>query len=159
MHYLIDGYNLFFRIATEIDPLEKNRTLIIAFINQHIAKTRLTVTVIFDSQTEHASLFPSRHSLSSLEVVYSPKNQTADDYILEYLEARKHPQQFTVITSDKALANKARELHAKTLSIEKFISWLEKKELTIPHETKQEKETKAEFKRLLDIFEKKLGEK
>jgi len=66
-------------------------------------------------------------SHQNLEVIYSPINTTADDYIIEFLEIKKQPKIWTLITHDRELKRRAKSLGAKTLDINSFLENLFKK--------------------------------
>ena len=161
MHYIIDGYNLFFWKEKAPASIEKKRNDFIHALNQRIEKERLKATLIFDSHKILAPFFPSAYKLSSVEVIFSPQGLTADDYILEYFKIQKHPQNVIIVTSDLELSQKARRLGAKTITIESFLKILlkrERKRAKKEDEEKQITETADQFERLLKIFEKKLKE-
>jgi len=159
MRYLIDGYNLFFKIHQNVLPLQKKRENFLEDLDREIDALNMHATLIFDSNQEHADIFPSSKKLEALEVVFSPKNLSADSYILELLTWDSHL--ITLITSDRELALKATHLGVRTQSIEDFIALLlrrrSKKEPKIEDKPKL-RESDVNLERLLKIFEKKLSE-
>lgn len=155
MDYIIDGYNLFFNISKEIDPLEENREKFIKTLNDKIQKRNLVVLIVFDSTYGEAHFFPPKKILSALEVVFSPRGLSADQYILEWISFQESPKQITLITSDKKLAQKASYMGVKLQTIKEFLYFLTRKERKNPSEKKEEKETKEEKERLLKAFMKK----
>lgn len=86
-----------------------------------------------------------------LIVAYTPKGQSADDYILEQIAGKK---QVTVVTNDRGLILHAKSLGAKVLSNSQFIQWIEKKKKQ--KKIEEPKETRYNFERLLKIFEERL---
>ena len=158
MQYIIDGYNFFFKIIHDIHPLEETREEFIRALNGEIRIHRFSVTIIFDSHQAHADIFPSKATLDAIDVVFSPQNLTADCYILEYLGWQKSPGNFTIVTSDRPLAKKAKELGGKTLSVQGFLHLLTRKKKKEKGEKKQLIETDANFQRLLKAFEEKLND-
>ncbi|MBI3211193.1 MAG: NYN domain-containing protein [Simkania negevensis] len=155
MDYIIDGYNLFFNIAKEIDPLEENREEFIKTLNDEIQKRSLSVLIVFDSSYGKAYSFPPKKILSALEVVFSPRDLSADQYILEWISFQESPKQITLITSDKKLSQKASYMGVKLQTIKEFLYFLARKERKNSSEKKEEKETKEEKERLLKAFMKK----
>lgn len=163
MRYLIDGYNLLFRIAKPGRALEKKREALIGELNQVISDFKLKATVVFDGS--HPGLSHAmRHHFDALEIIYTYQNLSADEYIIEEVNSARRPEEIIVITSDRGLAQTCKNLGAKVQSIEAFISSLKKK--TVKKKKKQKearpeaafKDSNAEITRLLMIFEKKLQE-
>lgn len=159
MHYFVDGYNFLFFLYEEVDPLRKKREEVIERLQQTLILLNLNISIVFDSHHRKDNFFPSRASLSKLEIIYTVSKQTADQYILEALEFQKYNSQETVVTSDKFLARQAKDLGAKVLPISSFVKWVTKKyEEKAAEEIKQSQECSQEFQRLLEAFEKKLFE-
>ena len=130
MHYIIDAYNLFFRLEEKITPLEEKREEFVQSFIKEMEHCQLSATLIFDSGFTHRGLFPSTKSVNRLQITFSPHGISADDYILECLKIRKTSLNTTIVTSDRDLAKKARDLGAKTLSIEEFMKKLQSKKNT-----------------------------
>ncbi|WP_420421758.1 NYN domain-containing protein [Simkania sp.] len=158
MNYVIDGYNLFFHIEDEANPLEKKRELFIAALHDALAELHLHATLIFDSHQSHAAVFPTKKDLVALEIIFSPEGFSADEYILERLRAEKKPQLQIVVTSDRELIRHAKHLGAKTKTIESFFEMLAHRHAkkSPKKEEKMHKESSHHFDRLLEAFEKKL---
>ncbi|MBS0605936.1 MAG: NYN domain-containing protein [Parachlamydiales bacterium] len=163
MRYLIDGYNLLFRIAKPGRALEKKREALIAELNQVIADFKLKATVVFDGSHPGIS-HAMRHHFDALEIIYTYQNLSADEYIIEEVNSARRPEEIIVITSDRGLALTCKNLGAKTQTIEAFISSLKKKTVKKKKRQKESrpetafKDSNAEINRLLEIFEKKLNE-
>ncbi len=157
MRYLIDGYNLFFKLEEEILPLEEKREEFITLLDQVVGNLRLNVLLIFDSHYQNAENFASKRKLTHLEVSFSPKNLSADQYILELLEW--DAKNTTLVTSDRELGRKGIYLGAKEMSIEAFVAFIIREENKKTPKGKPEmSETNANLKRLLTEFEKRLDE-
>ena len=158
MNYVIDGYNLFFRLQTEVNPLKKKRENFIEALNEALESLHLHATLIFDSHQSHASIFPTKRNLKALEIVFSPEGLSADEYILERLTTERRASDQIIVTSDRELAGRAKHLGAKTKTIEAFFEMLLKREAkkTPEKEEKLETESSHNFERLLKAFEKKL---
>lgn len=157
--YIIDGYNLFFYLKEETNPFEKTRENFIEALNELFTSLRLHAVLIFDSHQDFASTFPRKKPLEALEIIFSPKNLNADQYILEYLSAETHPEQKIIVTSDRELANRVKELGAKTKTTETFFKMLlrwKAKKTSRQKEKKMQTESSYDFNRLLQAFEKQL---
>jgi uncharacterized protein len=144
MHYLIDGYNMLFRLLQDgEEELQGKRESFIYDLNKKISIIKLNVSIVFDSAFQMGER--SRSHYAALEILYSAEGETADDYILDELKNTLHPENETVVTSDKKLAWKVRNRSAHTVSVEEFILWLNrsykkklrqfKKEIQLPSST------------------------
>ncbi len=153
MHYVIDGYNLIFSIIESKESLQVLRKKIIRALQRLFAKKKLSGTLVFDGthqRDEESGLsYPS-----PLIVAYAPKGQSADEYIVEWLERAASPKQTVVVTNDRGLARHAKAAGAKIQGTREFIQWLKKrKKIT---SVKEPKETKQNINRLLKVFEERL---
>lgn len=122
MHYYIDGYNMLFRMRSQRKALQHQRQSIVYELNQKIDVIKLDVAIIFDATYQEGE--HSRYHFDKLEIHFTEKGQTADEYILNELRTCFHPQKETVVTSDKLLARLSRQEFAQTQSVEDFVSWL-----------------------------------
>jgi len=155
LYYLIDGYNFLFSLLDSKQSLSSQREKIILFIQEKFAYLHLKGSLIFDGarrRDEESGLsYPS-----PLEVVYTPKGQTADAYILEKLEVSKKKEQFTVVTNDRGLIANCRPLGARIISNTHLLIWLEKKKKNQQKTKDKMIDTKYNIDRLLKAFEEKL---
>jgi len=138
--------------------LEEKRTSIIQALNEALTSFKSEVSIVFDSSQQIRDYAQSAE-LFSLEVIYAPRGQTADEYIIELVQLSKNPKIKTVVTSDSGLARQCEHLGAKVLSTEDFIAFVLKKMKKKPSSKKEYKESPAEIERLLEIFEKKAKKK
>ncbi len=157
--YFIDGYNFLFRTSGKESSLEKKRHALLELLNEELVPLHLNVSIVFDG-SDPIRRYAQSGQFDSLEVIYTSHAQSADQYLIERIEQAKHPTHYIVVTSDRALAQSCRALGARTLTIEAFLQFVEKRQ-----EKLQNKEMKASFrissremKRLLEIFERKLKE-
>ncbi|NGX37527.1 MAG: hypothetical protein K1000chlam2_00683 [Chlamydiae bacterium] len=156
MYFLIDGYNFLFRLHGEQgQSLEKRRVSLIETLNQELSAFKGNISVIFDS-SEQIRDFAQSAKLKNLEVIYAPKGQTADAYIIELAEQNRSPKMLTVVTSDGGLARQCQHIGTQTVSIEEFITFVMKKRKKIPKDKPAYKESTAEMERLMKIFEERL---
>lgn len=179
MHYYIDGYNLMFRVVRAGDDLQSQRIKIIKDLNAKVHLLQIEATIVFDAQYQLGET--SRTHFKDLEIFFTAEGETADEYILRHIKGVSHPENCTVVTSDKRLAWAVRRRLAKTESVEEFLGWLnkrffnkirhlkEKEELKPPkalHLPKKPVKRKKEIKEdpedrlhyYLKIFEEKMGE-
>jgi predicted RNA-binding protein with PIN domain len=159
MHYLVDAYNLLFRSLKKRGPLEKIRQKLIAELNEAISQLNLQVTLVFDGAEENLP-HPSRGHFDAIELIYTSKKQTADEYIANEVALSRTPAQITVVTNDRELAARCRLQRAKIQTIDQFLSFLTKKKLKkkklASNRERAFRDSDPEIARLLQIFEKKL---
>lgn len=153
---MIDGYNFLFRIAKSRVEFKTNRVQFIESLNDAVSALRINTIVVFDS-ADPSSRLPTRGHFDALEIIYTTKELSADDYILEKVHTCKHPEHITVVTSDRDLAASCKALKAKTLTVEAFLSFLVKKKERVRKKTEKPcriRDSDKEITRLLLIFEK-----
>lgn len=116
---------------------------------------KLEGMVVFDSGKQNILQYGTHSTSQHLEIVFSPKNLPADDYILELLSYSLPRATTILVTSDKPLSNQAKTLKVKTLSIPDFLSLLTKKNIAreSKQETKPKSESTSQMERLQQIFE------
>lgn len=137
MHYLVDGYNLLFRLSSALEDFTSMRESIIQDLNRRVQRLKMDVVIVFDAQYSQGEA--SRTHYNYLEILFSGKGETADDLIIKLLKRIDSPQRYTVVTSDKHLAWEARHLGAKTESVEAFLISLNKRYINALKNVKKEK--------------------
>lgn len=125
MHYYIDGYNLLFRLLKAGDEVRKQREQITIDIEKMVGLLELDVTLVFDSHYQEDENVKSH--FKSLEIIFTAKGESADDFILQELKESKHPAQHTVVTSDKKLARLCQLRLGNTESVTAFLDWITKR--------------------------------
>lgn len=154
MHYIIDGYNLLFKITAPYKDLREKREKILAYLQETLSHVSLTVVFEGMHRKEEENGF---QYIGKVKVIFTPKGQTADEYITDFLELSSSPSEYTVVTSDRTLASHCRSLEAKTLEIPEFLHWMEKKSIPKQKE-KNFRDSAKNIERLLKIFEKRFQE-
>jgi len=125
MHYVIDGYNLIFRLGLTPASLQGKREKLIETINQKASALQLSCTIVFDAAFSPGE--STRSHIHHLEIIFSSQGQTADEWIIEDLKHKKSPQKIILVTSDKQLAWYARQMNVASQTIEEFMETLEKR--------------------------------
>ena len=157
MRYWVDGYNLLFRLPLSKESLQTKRERIIYELNEKSSELHLEITLVFDAFDRDRNL-DSRSHYDFLEIIYTTSKETADESILESIEHIKNPSTICVVTSDKGLSRKAKNLGANAISLKEFFTLLEKKTKKKERPTPAFQESPKEIERLRKIFEKKLEE-
>lgn len=162
MHYYIDGYNWLFRTPKTKLSFEDKRRQFVQDLHDLVERSTCLITVVFDSSDPTRDLSTRGH-YKALEIVFTPKMQTADNYILEAVQNAKKPQNISVVTLDRELQERCRMEGANILTFKEFFEIFNKKKtsadkLLEESYKKMVKESPRELSRLLMIFEKKLLE-
>jgi predicted RNA-binding protein with PIN domain len=161
MHYLVDAYNLLFRSLKKRGPLENTRQKLISELNEVVSQLNMQVTLVFDGADEHLP-HSTRGHFDALQIVYTPKSKTADEYISEEVAISKAPASITVVTNDRELAHRCKAYRAKIQTIDQFLAFLMKKKAKkkklSSNSAKAFRDSDPEIARLLTIFEKKVLE-
>lgn len=123
MNYLIDGFNLGYKIPAIASLLKKGETekAIPLILNHVSARLRGSndIIVVFDGKSGITS-FPSAQG--RIRVKFSRKPQTADDIIRQFIRNESHPKDWTVISSDNEIIFTARDMGAQVLNADQFVS-------------------------------------
>jgi uncharacterized protein len=110
IHLLIDGYNYTKRtsLAGMFDPsdLDAIRDYLLDQLAEYKRERGAKVTVVFDAYAG-IHLQRSRTNYKGVEVIYSGRDETADDVIREIV--RKRPSGLVVVSSDRALIDEAKK--------------------------------------------------
>jgi len=159
MKYIIDGYNLLFKLFKTEKILETQRDDLILFLKEKNKLLKTNILLVFDAHKEADQL--TRYSyIKGLKVAYTPKNQIADEYIEEKVFLSKKPYNLTIVTDDKKLKDSCKRLKAKVLSLDDFFLLIEKANIKKNKisSSKTFEETEENIERLLKIFEEKFEE-
>lgn len=156
MLYLLDGYNLLFTLTESDHPFAQQRQKIIHFLQKRFASFKMTGVLVFDGRVRRGEE-SGRSYPSPLEVIYTSKEQSADQFIIEQIETSQNPRQVTVVTNDRGLIANVHPLGAKTIGNAKFIQWLVNRRKRPALKT-EIADSKQNIERLITIFEKRLKE-
>ena len=138
MHYFIDGYNLLFRLLHRDENLQSQRSTLVQDLNEKISLLKIDASIVFDGTFQVGE--SSRSHYHQLEILYTAEGETADDYIMDEIRRHPHPEQETVVTSDKKLAWRVRTRLAHVESVEEFMLRLNRSYKNKLRHLKNEKE-------------------
>lgn len=113
MPYLVDGNNLIGR-ERRGNASEDDRNALVAEISDRLRRTRARVLVFFDGAGETVSL-------GSVSVRFAGA-ATADDAIVRELARSRTPREDVVVTADRGLARRSRDVGARVLTPDEFWS-------------------------------------
>lgn len=122
---IIDGWNVCWKLP-EISKyipkdLEKARSQFNYIIKNFFYRKKVQYKIIYDGQ----SMIFSPDRLNEA-IQFSNDPEKADDLILKFIKKQSDRKQWTVITSDRQLAARAKNFGAQILSSESFIQKLRK---------------------------------
>ena len=137
MRFLIDAYNVIF---SKPGLFKDDRDVLIDFLE---CCPQELFHVVFDAHFEE-SLWEKKQWRKGIKIIFTALGQTADDYILAFLN--KHSaQEWTVVSNDQKIIQGSYRLGAKVLSSQAFIQWIK------THESLEAPETKPNFTSPLDF--------
>lgn len=125
MLYIIDGYNLMFKVLRAGDDLQKQRTTIIRDLNAKVQLLGVDALLVFDAQYKYGEAQRSHYNY--LEIHFTAQGEIADDYIVKYVKGHLDPAKVTVVTSDKKLSWQVRRKGAHTETVDEFLSLLNRR--------------------------------
>jgi len=113
MVMLVDGYNLLHNLPECTydlkHDLESARNYLISKLSRYASANDVEVKVIFDAQyTEH--LKTSIKKQEGIKIVYTKTDETADNYIINWVKKRHQDEYIGVITSDQELSKAVQRL-------------------------------------------------
>ncbi len=91
-----------------------------------------------------------------MEVAYTPKGQTADQYILEQIEPIRNKKAVIVVTNDLMLKRHIHAMGAQTMSSTAFLQWVSKQKQKKKPTKPVIRESTSQIERWLKIFEERL---
>ena len=160
MHYYIDGYNWLFQTVKPSTAFEGKRRDFIEAISMLTKDLSADVTIVFDSSDPTRDLYTRSH-FQDIEIIYTPKGQTADAYIEDAVALKAVLGPVAVVTLDRNLQDKCRALGATILTMKAFYSLCAKKK-----DKKIKKsaapaaaESPQQIARLMKIFEERLSQR
>jgi predicted RNA-binding protein with PIN domain len=119
VRWLVDGMNLIGSRPDRWwnDPDRAVRRLV-QELDRYAAATGEDVTVVFDRGPRDVA--PGAHGAVTVAFASRPGRNAADDEIVRILARDEVPQTFRVVTSDRRLAERARQLGARVTSSSGF---------------------------------------
>ena len=116
--WILDGYNLLFRLPGRKGSLESRRDLLIEGLIERFP--RRPMIVVFDGRIPPPD--HERRHIAHLEVIYTASGVSADSWIIEKIHQASHPRRLRVVTADRGLA---RMVSSSGAHVEDPESWVE----------------------------------
>lgn len=121
MPYLVDGNNLAHALGLSRGS-DADRGACARLVADFCRSRGARATIVFDGPPPQGPAAPGATSLT--RILYSA-SRPADDAILKMIRASSTPRDFTLVTSDKSLGDKARHLGAQVERAHEFSRRLE----------------------------------
>ncbi len=123
MNFIIDGFNLGFKINAIAPVLKSGQTdLAIKQIAQYVKKKLFTqsgrIIIVFDGRDFHGQAISQ---IAGIKLIFSRKPQTADDIIRKFIRETAQTRNWTVVSSDNEIRFTAQDHGAKVLKSTEFI--------------------------------------
>jgi len=116
MPFLVDGNNLLGHLLGGPASSEEERRAVQARIASRVRSGKSSVVLFFDGEPEAGK---REAWMGALTIRYAG-NRSADDAIIEAVERAKARRDCHVVTDDRALAERARNRGARSLSVSDF---------------------------------------
>lgn len=116
--WLIDGHNLIGQMpGLRLDDPDDEEKLL-EHLRRHRARTGHAVIVVFDPGPGHHSTTTKKQG--GITVQFAPSGTTADQLIVRRVRQLKNPQETVVVTSDRAVAQVARQYYVRVIDSRTF---------------------------------------
>ncbi|MCL4533239.1 MAG: NYN domain-containing protein [Deltaproteobacteria bacterium] len=119
---IIDGYNFifnsYFKVSFKSDELQKLREDTINFLSKYYNVKKNKVVVVFDGYNTDEPL-ESKYNRQNIEVVYSKKDEKADDVIIRLSKSIKGS--LLVVTNDNGIRREVSSADCSCISIDEFV--------------------------------------
>jgi len=123
MPYLIDGNNLLGAARDVRLALPRTEREMIRALSRFAGRRRGRLTIVFDGppgSRQGGAAGPA----AGVKVIYSGAGRTADDVIMGIAERSRTPRDIVLVTSDRALRSRARDLGCRLMGCAEFAARL-----------------------------------
>jgi predicted RNA-binding protein with PIN domain len=157
--YIIDGYNLLFKITKSYKELSQKKEVILEKLSIAATTYSLEMILVFDGKRKD-QIEASYENFKNLRIIHTPNLQSADSFIISLVEQNTSPGLYTIVSSDREVTGKANQLGAHILSVSQFLNWIFKKGRSIKKNLNKKTPQESSFhkNRLQKIFENRLKE-
>jgi len=137
---IIDGWNLAWKIPqiSECipDDLERARIQLNILLKNHFQRRNSQFKIIYDGKPGIAQ---QKGYDRSVDAQFSRDPEKADHLIVKFIRRQKYPDRWTVVTSDRELAGRVKNLRAHVVDADSFL-----KRLKGPEKNRTEKSFKTD---------------
>ncbi|MFC3495136.1 NYN domain-containing protein [Glycomyces rhizosphaerae] len=122
-HLIVDGYNVTISAWGETLTLEQQRNRLVQGLGTVAAQTNAEITVVFDGAD---AIFGAKPSARGVRVLFSAKDQIADDVVVELARVEPEGRPVVVVSSDQEVAMRARREGAFPVPSPVLVRWLQR---------------------------------
>ena len=128
MNYIIDGFNLAFKIQNISQSIKNGNigkaiTQLVHFVNSKVNISTSKVIIVFDGQDDNQ---PKKAKLNGVDILFSKKPQSADDIVRDFVRKTDNINNWTIVTSDNEIIYTAKDHGAETMKSSDFINMKKK---------------------------------
>lgn len=140
-NYIVDGYNLGFKIpsiAKWISAGNTDRAIqsIKNILFNTLSQKANKIILVFDGKDGYST---GNFGQGKFQVIFSKKPESADDIIRRYIRSQKNASEWIVISSDLEIRNTAKDMGAKAIPSEKFITTIDQSQKDTRFKNNREK--------------------
>lgn len=135
MVIVVDGYNVLKKVVHAGDISERQRANFLKILASYARRKKHSIIVVFDGGPYE---WPFRDQEHGVSVVYSGRNETADDYIIQLLE-EKRTHDLLLISSDRLLNSHASSFHIPSIDSDRFWFLVQEEANELPDVSKKKK--------------------
>lgn len=128
MKYVVDGYNLIgaIRSISFTDPQKEDK------LKQFILKRRANKVdqflLVFDGKNPNYEYGSEHSNQEGIAVYFTAYGQTADEYMIHFVETTKQKSGIVVVTSDREIQKSAKSAKFVVQSVKDFLSSYDNRE-------------------------------
>ncbi|HEX2145197.1 MAG TPA: NYN domain-containing protein [Glycomyces sp.] len=122
-HLIVDGYNVTISAWGETLTLEQQRNRLVQGLGAVAAQTGAEVTVVFDGADP---IFGAKPNARGVRVLFSAKDQIADDVVVELARVEPEGRPVIVVSSDQEVAMRVRREGAHPVPSPLLVRWLQR---------------------------------
>jgi predicted RNA-binding protein with PIN domain len=118
-HFLIDGYNLAYKLGIKItkDNLQQVRNDVRCKVSMLVSQKKCKATLVFDGR----GVLRDTEQYHNVAVVFTASGETADAYIKTMIDATPSKSALCVVSSDNEILQYAKVSRAQTMCSENFL--------------------------------------
>ncbi len=122
MKLIIDGYNVFKKVAQEQHLSVKHRNQYLNQLGIYAKNKNLQITIVFDGGE---SSFNYLERAFGLEIIYSGFIESADDVIMRLISNHQYQEELMVVTSDREIVDFAKQYTLDIIKSDDFYALMQ----------------------------------
>ena len=128
MPIIIDGYNLAWALGETGTRLQRGdlagaRDRLVQILADRLGDRRRQTTIVFDAREPPGDL-PDRTTSRGIQILFAVHRPSADELIIDLIEADTSPRHLLVVSSDREIRTAARVHRATSIGVGTFLGKL-----------------------------------